>query len=163
MVQYGRVEGMRLDTSVSPGADLKYGRIVQVSLKSVEDTSDTFAEIVRMSLTSVQSSIMIYSVADRSVKSGATVSTTVALTSNTAADSWTWRILSDTTGQVVLTGAGATRSFIAPTTVEGSQVILGVTATQNGETSIEQTVQVFIRPHQWWHRTAAGWVPFLLK
>lgn len=86
-----------------------------------------------------------------------TVSITAVLLSG-GTPTWTWRQISGPT--VTLSGSGATRSFKAPATYTGLQVVLGVRATVAGQIGDESIIVINI-PAQvtWSRRGAGGWVP----
>jgi len=92
--------------------------------------------------------------------------TIVTLTANVSAgtpDFFTWRQISGPT--VSFSGSGGTRSFRAPSAMNGSlapipvTVVVGVTATSGSTTSPERTVSVSVLPQTRWYRSAGQWLP----
>jgi hypothetical protein len=89
------------------------------------------------------------------VEPGTVVATTAVLASG-GTPSWAWRQVS---GPLVsLDGTGATRSFRAPSSVQGSTVVLGVTATVDGVSSVERTLTVTVLPELTWTRQNGAWI-----
>lgn len=92
--------------------------------------------------------------------------TIVTLTANVSAgtpDSYTWRQISGPT--VSFTGTGGTRSFRAPSAMNGSlapigvTVVIGCTVTAGSTTSPERTVTISVLPQIRWVRSSGQWLP----
>jgi len=63
---------------------------------------------------------------------------------------------------VTLSGSGATRTFKAPATLNGTTVVLGLRVTDNqGNQSTQDTVSIVVRKHnEWYLDSGAVWVPY---
>lgn len=83
-----------------------------------------------------------------------------------APDAWTWSVESDPTGDVVLSGTGASRTLTTPALLTGGvpqqvQVVIGCVPTASGVDGTKQTVTVTVPPCQRWIRTPGtdAWSP----
>lgn len=91
------------------------------------------------------------------VEPGTTVTVTAALAGGGSADSWNWRVVSGpATG---LFATGATITFTAPSDINGTSLVIGVTATIGPTTSTEDTFTVTALPQTEWYWTGTGWLP----
>lgn len=72
------------------------------------------------------------------------------------ATSWVWRQVSGPT--VSLVGSGATVTFVAPSALTVSTVVLGVVASSSSVSSVERTVSVQVFPQTLWNYSAGSWV-----
>jgi hypothetical protein len=88
------------------------------------------------------------------VNSMDTVTVTATIAGTVSA--WTW-----TTDGPALSGSGNTRTFTAPTTIDGTTVTVTAYATIGGVDSPVGSVVITIRAHQWWVLRASGWQPFI--
>lgn len=81
---------------------------------------------------------VVTNIATQSVPANTAV--TVSATATGTVTSWAWRQISGPT--VTLSGTGATRSFSAPAQATASTIVLGVTAINNGVSSVEKTATI---------------------
>ncbi|MEW1990700.1 hypothetical protein [Microbacterium sp. NPDC078849] len=96
-------------------------------------------------------SVIINAFLERTVEPMSTVSVTAVLSTGLPADSYSWRQVSGPA--VAFAGSGATRSFVAPSSMAGTTVVIGVRATVGGTTSEERTLTVKVLPQIVWMRT----------
>lgn len=92
----------------------------------------------------------------RSVNSQDTVTVTASITGTVSA--WAWTQTGGPT--VTLTGSGASRSFTAPATADGTAITLQAIATIGGVDSPAGTVTITVRAHSIWVKRSTGWEPF---
>lgn len=84
---------------------------------------------------------------------------TLTASASTLPDSWVW---TQTDGAVVtLGGAGQSRTFVAPFTLEGSTLIFQVAATKSGTTALA-TVTYQVAPHTMWRKVGSDIAPSVL-
>jgi hypothetical protein len=83
--------------------------------------------------------------------------TAVVAAGSVAPDSYTWRVVSGAT--VNLVGTGASVSFAAPAHPNGTYTIIGVKGIKGGVQSPEQTVRIDALPHLRFKASTSGWVP----
>ena len=79
------------------------------------------------------------------------VEITALLVGGTPADTYIWRQISGPA--VSFLGTGHTRSFTAPSALNGAVVVIGVRASVGGTTSPEVTVTITSLPQLVWTRT----------
>lgn len=82
-----------------------------------------------------------------------TVELTALLVGGTPAETYAWRVVSGPA--VTLMGSGHTRTFIAPSTMDGTTIVIGVRATVGATTSTERTITITVPPQIMWTRTHA--------
>lgn len=102
--------------------------------------------------------VLVAALAPQTVEPETLVSLTASLVGGGSADSWTWRVV---TGMPVsFSGTGASREFIAPSTLPpgGGTTVIGVRATVGGTTSPEVTVTITLRPQLSWQYNGTQWV-----
>lgn len=97
------------------------------------------------------SPLLVDAGADRVLEPGDTVA--LAAAANGQPDAWVWEQVGGTL--VSLDGAGATRTYTAPYTQNGTTLTFKVTVTQGGSTAVDTVVhQVY--PHTIWRRRPNG-------
>ena len=99
--------------------------------------------------------VLVAPLTGQTVEPLSTVTLTAVLLSAGPADSWTWRRISGPS--VGIEGTGATRTFVAPATMDGTEVVIGVTATKDGVTSNERTVTIAALPQLSWIWDGTAW------
>lgn len=97
--------------------------------------------------------VILASIPDRTVEPGSKVEITALLIGGTPALSYTWRQISGP--PVTFTGTGHSRSFTAPSALDGVAIVVGVRATVGGTTSEESAVTITALPQIVWIRTDA--------
>lgn len=97
--------------------------------------------------------VVLAAIPARTVEPMSSVEITALLVGGTPAESYIWRQVSGPA--VSFIGTGHTRSFTAPSAIDGTSVVIGVRAAVGGTTSDEQTVTVTVRPQLVWTRTYA--------
>lgn len=88
--------------------------------------------------------------AARTVEPMSTVNLTATHVSGSTEDAWSWAVVSDPSGDVALSGTGASRSFTGPSTVDGVTVRIGCTASTSGTPGPQAIVDVTALPQPWW-------------
>jgi len=94
--------------------------------------------------------------ANQTVESQALVTLTATISETPSA--WDWTITGTPTA--TLSGAGATRTFTAPATVEGAVYAVTAQATVSGVPTAVASTQITVRAHQWWVKRGTVWKPF---
>lgn len=88
---------------------------------------------------------------------------TVALSaaSSVVPDSWLWE---QTDGAVVtLTGAGQSRTFVAPATLEGSTLTFQITVAKAGAAPAVDTISFTVLPHTMWRQQGSDIAPVVMN
>lgn len=123
--------------------------------------SRTFAGVPRLRLTRVAARVaaaapVLAPMPSVTADAGATVTLTAQVASG-APDSYTWRVIS---GPGVLLGSdGPTRTMVAPGTLNGTAVTVGVRGVVGGAPGLEVTSTVTVRPHSMFVRSGGSWAP----
>ena len=97
--------------------------------------------------------VVLAPIASRTVEPMTVVEITALLTGGTPAQSYVWRQISGPAVQ--LTGTEHTRSFVAPSSLDGAVVVLGVRGVVGGTSSSETSVTITTLPQIVWTRTNA--------
>jgi hypothetical protein len=168
-VATGRVHAVRLADTPVPAARGRVHRIsgtgsVEVPRGRVHRISSSGAPAAapRGRVHRVRSSgvaaLAVEPIAGQQVPGGALVALTASLEGGQVADSWAWRRISGPA--IGIEGTGATRTFRAPSIMPPANqtVVVGVTATVGGVTSVERTVEIVVMPQLKWFWTGAAWV-----
>jgi hypothetical protein len=148
--------------SISASGTLPNAAAAKVRLSSLSVTGSTASVTanarVRIAELSVVggAALVLDTISSRFVEPYSTV-TTIA-SSPSAVVSYTWRQISGPT--VVLTGSGATRSFVAPASKDASTVVLGVKGwDSDGNAAPELQVSVYVYPHTMFVLSGSTWKP----
>lgn len=113
--------------------------------------------IYRAGLTGT-ASVLVSVIADYdNVEPETNLAITATLQGGGSADSWTWRRVSG--AAIGINGTGASVSFLAPSDINGTSVVVGVTATVGPTTSPEETFTVTVLPQTEWWWTGSAWTP----
>lgn len=132
------------------------GRILRVSLTGVALPQ---GRIHRVS-TSGTAAVILAAFPGASVEPLSAVTVTAVVQSG-GTPTFVWRRVSGPA--VTLSGTGSSRAFRAPALDAGGTLVLGVTATFEGTSSIEELVTIDIPPQIIWTRTGSTeWVPGVL-
>lgn len=104
-------------------------------------------------------SVLVSAIPDlSSVEPEIVISVVANLQGGGTADSWSWRIVSGSV--VTLNTNGPNLTFTAPSNLNGTSFVIGVTATIAGITSPEELFTVSVLPQtEWfWDEGASSWV-----
>lgn len=101
------------------------------------------------------SSLTVNLTGDTNVEAGDTVHL-AAVASGGTVSSWTWEADHP---DVVLTGSGASREFIAPASMDGLVVNITATATPPAGDPVSDTLNVVVARHMRWSPQTGVWVP----
>lgn len=133
-------------TAPSGGPKLRVYRAAAVGTLPVSGKLRVYRERIAGTV-----AVVLAAIPDRTVEPMTSVEVTALLTSGTPGDSYTWRQVSGPT--VSFFGTGHTRSFTAPSALDGAVVVLGVRTTVGGTLSPEVLVTINVRPQIVWTRT----------
>jgi hypothetical protein len=147
----------RLLRSTATAATPVHARLLWSSATSTVTTvSAVHARILR-TIAAVTTAPQVIPPTTTTIGPGESVVLGATLASGETADTWTWRQISGTTA--TLTGTGATRTLIGPSSpTPTAPIVLGIRATVGGASSPEVTVQITLLPQLSWVCGPSGWV-----
>jgi hypothetical protein len=131
----------------------------KLSVYQIEATAGPISKLSVYEIEAVAATTPIINAGvDQTVKSKVTVTLTASVTGTSV--TYTWTQTGGTT--VTLSGSGASRTFTSPTTINGTVLTFSVSAVADSIATTTDTVQIFIKPHQWWVLRGSTWQPFAL-
>ena len=156
MTRHGRLGEALLVVSDTYGSGpTRFGVLGEAKLQTA--TSTRHGRLAEVSLIASTGGVFVNPISDVKIDALTAATVTASLTGGGTPDSWSFIQAGGPT--VTLSAPSAnSRTFLTPPTVEGTSVLIQVTATLNGVESDPILARFLVYPQQRWKLLDTGWV-----